>query len=171
MQAESARVQADQAKRQVEEAVRANAIAAEQLAILMKDREDARRIGFRFQPHRKDHQDVLLLVNDAPFDTYVRHVQLSGPDVNPRYNGILLDSASRVGGEDFFAARGVLPILDVDGPRGEMGGGTVMAYDSTAQLVLTLKTEGRLYEVRTEVTLSSERGFSTLNTTMKELDH
>ena len=39
-----------------------------------------------------------------------------------------------------------------------------MAYDTTAQLVLTLKTNGVIYSVRTDVTLSTERGFSTLHT-------
>jgi len=58
--------------------------------------------------------------------------------------------------------------LDAQGTPG-FTGHRLMTYNTTAHLVLTLKTAGVIYEVRTDVTLKAEQGFSTLNTVTTKL--
>ncbi|MGY2892842.1 hypothetical protein [Deinococcus sp. UYEF24] len=163
-QARSAQDQVTQAKNQVQEAVRANAIAAEGLALLKQEQEAASKVDFKFRPGRSPSAYQLDLVNVGPHDTYVVNAQLSGPGVNPRITGRRLNSLSKLGGGDpFVEAREAVKVMDAQGAP-NFAGYAPMAYDTTAQLLLTLKTNGVIYEVRTDVTLSAERGFSTLHT-------
>lgn len=169
-QATSAQRQAASAEDQVKEAREANRqaqegnrLAAEQLALLKEEREEAQRVLFRFQPRRVNFMDYLDLVNDGPFDTYIEWAQLAGPTVDPALRGKQIRALEKLGGTHFVAARNGVQILDRDGAPG-FAGSPVMASDSTAQLTLLLKTEGRFYEVRTDVRLDDDRGFSTRGT-------
>lgn len=163
-QAKSAQDQVTQAENQVQEAIRANAIATESLNLLKQEREAASTVNFRFRPRPGQSSHMLDLVNDGPHDTYIVDVQLSGPGVNPVISGLRLSSLQQLGGgPSFVVSRDAVQIMDEQGAPG-FGGRRVLAYDTPAQLVLRLKTNDVIYEVRTDVTLSAERGFSTLHT-------
>ncbi len=165
-QARSAKDQVAEAREANRQAEEANRLMAEQLALMQAERDAAARVTFRFQPRRDNGMNFLDLVNDAPHDTYVLWARLSGPEVDTTLRGKRISHLERLGGHNFVAAREKIQILDLAGPTGWFSHPNIMADGSTAQLVLCLKTDGVIYEVRTDLRFESSRGFSTHGTTI-----
>lgn len=169
-QAASAAAQVQEAKKansiaesQLQEAKKSNENAEHQLRILIDESNQLNAINFRFQPRRQNYSDYLDIFNDSPHDAYILWVQLSGPDVNNKYNGVRFNNVSEVGSTEFIRARETRQLLDADGSPGR-GGQSLMPHDTQCNLIVLIKANNEYFEIRTDLSLSSERGFSTINT-------